>query len=58
MTEELAGQIFVDAGFFRLEDHLDFMRNAREFLHESSRGVGGQLSANLTEVSGEQEERG
>ena len=57
VTKELPCQSFVESRFIRLQDGFNFVRNAREFLHESSSSGLVHLAAHLAKVGSEQEKR-
>ena len=57
-AEELPRQVFVEASFIRLQDGFDFVRNAREFLHQSSGGFLRHLAAHLAKIGSQQKQRG
>src|SRR5207245_7296961 len=58
ITEELPRQILVEAGFVGLQDHFDFVRYARELLHQFSCSVLVHFAANLSEIRREQKQSG
>jgi len=50
VAEELAGEVFVEAGLFGLENGFHFVRNACEFLHKFDGRGGSEFSADLAEI--------
>src|SRR5260370_1405991 len=58
VAKELPRQVFVESRFIRVQNFFDFLRDAREFLHQASGGGFGELAANLAEIGSEQKQGG